>query len=82
MKKLMNKSRNKRLNELFHLFTKEEGSAGLIGLMQSIRNNPESNRPTKILCTLNQKVKTDIDPLIDLEFKRFCIKQVVLNFGS
>ena len=32
--------------------------------------------------TLNQRDKTDTDPLIDLEVEGLCIKQVVLDLGS
>ena len=67
---------------MFHLLTKEEGIAQLIDLMQSIINNPRSNKTAKNLCALNQIDKTHIDPLVDLEFEGFCIKQVVLDFGS
>ena len=60
-------SKNKSLNELFNLLTKEEAIAQLIDLMQSIRSKLESNKAAKNLCTLNQRDKTNIDPLVDLE---------------
>ena len=50
--------------------------------MQFIRSNPKSNKAAKNLCTLNQRDKTDIDPLVDLEVEGFYIKRVVLDYGS
>ena len=40
------------------------------------------SRNGKKLCTLNQWDKTDINPLFDLKFEGFCIKQIILDFGS
>ena len=71
-------SKNKSLNELFNLLTKE-AIAWLTDFMQS---NPEINKDAKNLCTLNQRDKNNVDPLVNLEVDGFCIKQVVLYFGS
>ena len=81
-KKMNEENRNKILNELFNLLTKEEAIAWLIDLMESIRDSHGSSRTTKNLCTLNQRDKIDIDPLFDLEVKRLCIKHVIISFGS
>ena len=66
-------NRNKMLNEVFHLLTKDEVIARLIDLMQSIINNHESNRPAKNMCTLNQRDKNGIVDLVKLEFKGFVL---------
>ena len=36
----------------------------------------------KNICSLNQKDKSDADPLFDLEIEGHHIQQVVLDFGS
>ena len=72
-------SRNKILNELFNLLTKEESIAWLIDLMQSIRSNPERNKDAKNLWKLNKKDKTSIDPLVYLKVEGFYVKQVILT---
>ena len=42
--------------------------------------NPE--KQTKNICSLNQKYKSDADPLVDLEIEGYHVRQVVLDFGS
>ena len=36
----------------------------------------------KNICSLNQKDKSDVDPLVDLEIKGYHVRQVVLDFSS
>ena len=47
-----------------------------------MKNKPNREKQTKNICSLNKKDKSDADPLVDLEIKRYHIRQVVLDFGS
>ena len=40
------------------------------------------DKQTKNICSLNQKHKSDADPLVDLEIEGYHVWQVVLYFGS
>ena len=42
--------------------------------------NPK--KQTKNICSLNQKDKSDADPLVNLEIEGYHVRQVVLDFGS
>ena len=42
--------------------------------------NPE--KQTKNICSLNQKDKSDADPLVNLEIEGYHVWQVVLDFNS
>ena len=39
-------------------------------------------KQTKNICSLNQKDKSDSDPLVDLEIEGYHVQQVILDFGS
>ena len=53
-----------------------------IELLYNMKHNNNIEKQTKNICRLNQKDKSDVDPLIDLEIKGYHVRQVVLNFGS
>ena len=40
------------------------------------------DKQNKIICSLNKKYKSDVDPLVDLEIEGYHVQQVVLDFGS
>ena len=47
-----------------------------------MRHNNNIEKQTKNICSLNQKDKSDADPLVDLEIKGYHVRRVVLEFGS
>ena len=47
-----------------------------------MNHNNNTEKQTKNICNLNQKDKSDVDPLVDLEIKGYHVRQVVLDFGS
>ena len=51
-------------------------------MLYNIKNKPSMEKQTKNICSLNQKDKSDVDPLVDLEIEGYHIRQVVLDFGS
>ena len=50
-------------------------------MLYEIKHNNNENQ-TKNICSLNQKGKSDADPLVDLEIEGYHVRQVVLDFGS
>ena len=53
-----------------------------IDLLYKIKHNNNTEKQTKNICILNQKDKSDADPLIDLEIEGYHVRKVVLDFGS
>ena len=47
-----------------------------------MKHNNNTEKQTKNICSLNQKYKSDSDPLVDLEIEGYHVRQVVLDFGS
>ena len=68
--------------ELLHLIHNEKSVAQFIDMLYNIKNKPSMEKQTKNICNLNQKDKSDADPLVDLEIEGYHVRQVVLNFGS
>ena len=53
-----------------------------IDLLYKIKHNNNTEKQTKNICSLNQKEKSDANPLVDLENEGYHVRQVVLDFGS
>ena len=53
-----------------------------IDLLYKIKHNNNTEKQTNNICSLNQKDKSDADPLVDLEIEGYHVRQVVLKFGS
>ena len=53
-----------------------------IDLLYKIKHNNNTEKQTKNICSLNQKDKSDADPLVDLEIEGYHVRQVVLDFES
>ena len=74
-------SRHNIINQLIQLVQTDKSVSQFIDLLHEIKGtNPQ--KQTKNICSLNQKEKSDVDPLFDLEIEGYHIRQVVLNFGS
>ena len=56
--------------------------AQFIDLLYNIKNKNDTDKQTKSICSLNQKDKNDVDPLVDIEIEGYHVRQVVLDFGS
>ena len=53
-----------------------------IDLLYKIKHNNNIEKQTKSICNLNQKYKSDANPLVDLEIEGYHVRQVVLDFRS
>ena len=53
-----------------------------IDLLYKIKHNNNTEKQTKNICNLNQKDKSDADPLVDLEIEGYNVQKVVLEFKS
>ena len=51
-------------------------------LLYNKKHNNNTEKQTKNICSLNQKDKSDVDPLVDLEIEGYHVRQVVLDFIS
>ena len=47
-----------------------------------MKHNNNIEKKTKNIYSLNQKDKSDADPLVDLGIEGYHVRQVVLDFGS
>ena len=53
-----------------------------IDLLYNMKHNNNIEKQTKNICSLNQKDKSDANPLVNLEIEGYHGRQVVLDFGS
>ena len=74
-------SRLSTTQQLIHLTQTDESVAQFIDLLHKIKS-VNFGKQTKNICSLNQKDKNDVDPLVNLEIECYHIRQVVLDFGS
>ena len=51
-----------------------------IDLLYNMKHTNNTEKQTKNICSLNQKDKSDADPLVDLEIEGYHVRQVVLDF--
>ena len=70
------------VKELILLVQKDNSVSQFINLLYKIKHNNNTEKQTKSICSLNQKDKSDANPLVDLEIEGYHVRQVVLNFGS
>ena len=61
---------------------KDKTVSQFIDLLYKIKHNKNTKKQTKNIYSLNQKDKSDSDPLVDLEIEGYHVQQVVLDFGS
>ena len=69
------------MNELIQLIQIDNSVSQFIDLFYEIKGT-NLEKQKKNICSLNQKDKSDVDPLVDLEIEGYHIQQVVLDFGS
>ena len=77
----LNHRRHDSTQHLTHLIQTDKSVGQFIDLLHQIKST-NSEKQTKNICSLNQKDKNDVDPLVDLEIEGFHVRQVVLDFGS
>ena len=75
-------SRQDISQELLNLVHNDKSVAQFINLLYNIKKKSSMEKQTKNICSLNQKDKSDDDPLVDLDIEGYHVRQVVLNFGS
>ena len=75
-------NRKNTLHELLNLIHKDKLVSQFIDLLYNIKIKNDTYKKTKSICSLNQKDKNDVDPLVDLEIEGYHVRQVVLDFGS
>ena len=75
-------SRQNISQELLNLVHNDNSVAQFIDLLYNINKNIGMDKQTNIICILNQKYKSDDDPLVDLEIEGYNVRQVVLDFVS
>ena len=68
--------------ELINLINIDNYVAKLIDLLYNIMNKYVVEKQAKSVCNLNQKDKSDVDPLVDLEIEGYHVLQFVLDIGS
>ena len=61
---------------------KDKTISQFIDLLYKIKHNKDTEKQTKNISSLNQKGKSDADPLVDLEIEGYHVRQVVLDFIS
>ena len=68
-----NGSRRKITQESIKLINIDIFVAKLIDLMYNLKNNSGEDKQAKIICSLNQKDKSDANPLVDIEIEGYHI---------
>ena len=68
--------------ELLNLIRNDNSVAQFMDLLYNIKNKSGMDKQTKNICSLNQKYKSDVDALVDLEIEGYHVQQVVLHFIS
>ena len=75
-------NRQDTVKELIHLVQRDKTISQFIDLLFKIKHNKNTEKQTKNICSLNQKDKSDVNPLFDLEIEGYHVRQVVLDFRS
>ena len=75
-------SRQNTVKELIHLVQDDKLISQFIDLLYNMKHNNNTEKQTKNICSLNQKDKSDADPLVNLEIEGYNVRQVVLDFIS
>ena len=72
----------KTVKELIRLVQNDKNVSQFIELLYNMKHNNNKEKQRKNICSLNQKDKSDADPLVNLEIKGYHVRQVVLHFSS
>ena len=63
-------SQRNTIKELIRLVQDGKAISKFIELLYNMKHNNNTEKQTKNICSLNQKDKSDVDPLVDLEIQR------------
>ena len=74
--------RQNTVKELIRLVQNDNSVSQFINLLYNMNHSNNTEKQTKNICSLNQKDKSDAEPLVDLEIEGYHVRQVVLNFSS
>ena len=66
----------------YYNYLQDEEVARLIDVTYTIKKDDNNEKIRRNLCSLRQKEKTNIEPLVNLDKAGYLISQVVLNFVS
>ena len=75
-------SRRSIVKELICLVHNDKSVSQFIDLLYNMNHSNNTEKQTKNICSLNQKYKSDADPLVDLEIEGYHVRQLVLDFSS
>ena len=64
-------SRQSKVKELIRLVQDDKAVSKFIELLYNMKHNNNIEKQTKNICSLNQKDKSDADPLVDLEIEGY-----------
>ena len=67
-------NRQSTIKELIHLVQNDKMISQFIDLLYKIKHNNNTEKQKKIICNLNQKYKSDADPLVDLEIEGYHVR--------
>ena len=66
-----NDSRQNMVKELIRLVQDDKSVSQFIDLLHNMKRDNNTEKQTKNICSLNQKDKSDADPLVDLEIEGY-----------
>ena len=66
-----NDSRQSTVKELIRLVQDDKAVSQFIDLLYNMKHNNNTEKQTKNICSLNQKYKSDADPLVNLEIEGY-----------
>ena len=69
-----NDSRQSTVKELIRLVQDDKVVSQFIELLYNMKHNNNTEKQTKNICSLNQKDKSDVDPLVDLEIEGYDVR--------
>ena len=70
------------VKQLIQLVQKDKTVSQFIDLLYKIKHNKNTEKQTKNICSLNQKDRSDADPLVNLEIEGYHVQQVIFDFRS
>ena len=76
-----NDNQHNTIKELIQLVQTDNSVSQFIDLLYEIKHN-NTEKQTRNIYSLNQKYKSDADPLVDFEIEGYHVQQVVLDFES
>ena len=67
-------NRPSTLHQLIQIIQSDKLVAQFIDLLHTLKGTNSAEKQTKNICSLNQKEKNDVDPLVDLEIEGYHVR--------